>query len=196
LIFTDTKNPDVCNWLQSLGSVRVVFFNSHLTGSERNLALSDQLLDSAEDVDFIFCLGSRILRGALLTQFENRIINVHPSILPAFRGMRAIDQALEQKALLLGMSFHFIDERLDEGIIILQFLTAARNFRGNYFSVLDAMILGLGQIFIWLRENRLILENGRCWIEDGVYRIGQFVPSLESDLLKYWSECDLAVKME
>ena len=61
-------------------------------------------------IDYCFCFGDRILRPKLLNQYPNKIINFHPSLLPAFPGIHAIDQALNSSTLLLGNTAHFIDE--------------------------------------------------------------------------------------
>jgi phosphoribosylglycinamide formyltransferase-1 len=62
----------------------------------------------------------RILRGELLEKFGGRILNVHPSLLPAFRGLRAWEQALAAGARVTGVTVHFVDEKVDSGPIILQ----------------------------------------------------------------------------
>lgn len=62
----------------------------------------------------------RLITRELLDAFPNRIINVHPSLLPAFPGMRAQRQALEYGVKLSGCTVHFVTEGLDDGAIILQ----------------------------------------------------------------------------
>ena len=53
-------------------------------------------------------------------RFPNRILNVHPSLLPAFPGLDAQAQALEYGAKVAGCTVHFVDEAVDHGVIILQ----------------------------------------------------------------------------
>ena len=64
---------------------------------------------------FMELLGSEFIR-----RFDGRIINVHPSLLPAFPGVGAIEQALEYGTRLIGVTVHFVDEGVDSGPIILQ----------------------------------------------------------------------------
>ena len=72
-------------------------------------------------VDFIFLLGFNYLLGhSLLNAYNGRIVNVHPSLLPAFKGKRAIQQAIDFKVKVTGITTHLIDDKLDEGKIICQ----------------------------------------------------------------------------
>jgi phosphoribosylglycinamide formyltransferase-1 len=61
-----------------------------------------------------------ILDAAFIARFPDRIINVHPSLLPAFPGVRAIDQALAYGAKVFGVTVHYVDEGVDTGPVILQ----------------------------------------------------------------------------
>lgn len=75
----------------------------------------------AEKVEIIFLAGyMRLIGQVLLTSFRNRIINIHPSLLPAFPGLDAIGQALEYGVKVYGVTIHFVDETLDGGKIISQ----------------------------------------------------------------------------
>ena len=72
-------------------------------------------------VDLVALAGfMRILKGPLLTEFEGRIMNIHPSLLPSFKGLDAVGQALEYGARVVGCTVHFVDRTIDGGAIILQ----------------------------------------------------------------------------
>jgi phosphoribosylglycinamide formyltransferase-1 len=62
----------------------------------------------------------RVLDGALVKAFSDRILNIHPSLLPAFPGAHAVDHALEHGVKLTGVTVHFVDEEVDHGPIIAQ----------------------------------------------------------------------------
>ena len=62
----------------------------------------------------------RLVSPAFLAAFPRRVINVHPSLLPAFPGIRAVEQALEYGVKVFGVTVHFVDEGVDTGSIILQ----------------------------------------------------------------------------
>jgi phosphoribosylglycinamide formyltransferase-1 len=72
-------------------------------------------------VDLVCLAGyMRLLSADFVRAFPNRIVNIHPSLLPAFPGMDAQKQALEYGVKVTGCTVHFVDEHLDHGPIILQ----------------------------------------------------------------------------
>jgi phosphoribosylglycinamide formyltransferase-1 len=86
---------------------------------ERDVALADWLL--ARGTRLVVLAGyMELLSAAFLGSFANAVINVHPSLLPAFPGIRAIEQALEYGAQVFGVTVHFVDEGVDTGPVILQ----------------------------------------------------------------------------
>ncbi|WP_066299019.1 phosphoribosylglycinamide formyltransferase [Bacillus sp. FJAT-29937] len=81
------------------------------------------ILNKLEDlnVEYIILAGyMRLIGQTLLRAFEGKIINIHPSLLPAFPGKDAIGQAFEAKAEVSGVTVHFVDEGMDTGPIIAQ----------------------------------------------------------------------------
>lgn len=73
------------------------------------------------EVDLICLAGyMRIISQSFVESFPNRILNVHPSLLPSFPGLEAQTQALEFGAKIAGCTVHFVDEQMDHGVIILQ----------------------------------------------------------------------------
>jgi phosphoribosylglycinamide formyltransferase-1 len=75
----------------------------------------------AKKVDIVCLAGyMRLLSPWFVQQFPDRILNIHPSLLPAFPGLEAQKQALEYGAKVTGCTVHFVDEHLDHGAIILQ----------------------------------------------------------------------------
>jgi phosphoribosylglycinamide formyltransferase 1 len=72
-------------------------------------------------VDLVCLAGyMRIISPAFVAAFPNRILNVHPSLLPAFPGLDAQQQAMEYGSKVAGCTVHFVDEAVDHGVIILQ----------------------------------------------------------------------------
>ena len=75
----------------------------------------------SHQVDFVCMAGyMRVLSAYFLEEFRDRILNIHPSLLPAFPGLNAQLQAIEHGVKLTGCTVHFVDETLDGGPIIAQ----------------------------------------------------------------------------
>jgi phosphoribosylglycinamide formyltransferase 1 len=87
--------------------------------TDRDGALGDWL--DGHGVDLVVLAGfMEILGEAFIRRFEGRLINVHPSLLPAFPGVRAIEQALDYGVRVSGVTVHFVDEGIDTGPVVLQ----------------------------------------------------------------------------
>ncbi|HEV7927912.1 MAG TPA: phosphoribosylglycinamide formyltransferase [Verrucomicrobiae bacterium] len=72
-------------------------------------------------VDLIVLAGfMRILKGELLRAFAQKVVNIHPALLPAFPGLEAWKQALDYGAKMTGVTVHFVDQGIDTGPIIAQ----------------------------------------------------------------------------
>jgi phosphoribosylglycinamide formyltransferase 1 len=86
---------------------------------ERDTAIGDWL--EQHGVELIVLAGyMQLLSGSFVQRFENRIVNVHPALLPSFPGLDAIGQALEHGVRVTGVTVHFVDEGVDSGPILLQ----------------------------------------------------------------------------
>jgi phosphoribosylglycinamide formyltransferase-1 len=73
------------------------------------------------DVDLVCLAGfMRLLSAGFIREFPNRILNIHPSVLPAFPGLDAQHQALAHGVKITGCTVHFVDEDLDAGPIVIQ----------------------------------------------------------------------------
>jgi phosphoribosylglycinamide formyltransferase-1 len=75
----------------------------------------------SHNVDLVCLAGyMRLLSPEFIAAFPNRILNIHPSLLPAFPGLEAQQQAFDYGVKVAGCTVHFVDEHLDHGVIILQ----------------------------------------------------------------------------
>jgi phosphoribosylglycinamide formyltransferase-1 len=85
----------------------------------RDQAIGDWLAE--REVELIVLAGyMELLSPELVGRFRNRIVNVHPALLPSFPGLNAVEQALEHGVKVTGVTVHFVDEGVDSGPIILQ----------------------------------------------------------------------------
>ena len=93
--------------------------DAHEDRVRRDGALGDWLDES--DADLIVLAGyMQLLSEQFVRRFPNRIVNVHPALLPSFPGLDAIGQALEHGVRITGVTVHFVDEGVDSGPIVLQ----------------------------------------------------------------------------
>ena len=100
--------------------LNVFFASSKGLGRE---AFDRQVIHVLEEtrVDLVCLAGfMRLLSPSFIQAFRNRILNIHPSLLPAFPGLDAQRQALEYGVKVSGCTVHFVDEGLDSGPIVLQ----------------------------------------------------------------------------
>lgn len=101
------------------GLVSIAIASSGMTREEHDAAVIAEL--QRANVDLVVLAGyMRLLTPAFIAAFRNRILNIHPSLLPAFPGLHAQQQAFDYGARFAGCTVHFVDEKMDHGIIILQ----------------------------------------------------------------------------
>ncbi|MGH2992156.1 MAG: phosphoribosylglycinamide formyltransferase [Solirubrobacterales bacterium] len=86
---------------------------------ERDRAIGDWVAERG--VDLIVLAGyMELLSAGFVERFRDRIVNVHPALLPSFPGIDAVEQALAHGVRVTGVTVHFVDEGVDSGPIILQ----------------------------------------------------------------------------
>jgi len=91
----------------------------HADRAERDLVMATWLEERG--VELVVLAGyMHLLTPPFLQRFPERVVNVHPSLLPAFPGARAIDDALAAGVDTTGVSVHYVDEGLDSGLLIAQ----------------------------------------------------------------------------
>jgi phosphoribosylglycinamide formyltransferase-1 len=118
----------------------------------------------------IVCLAGfmRLLTPGFVAQWPQRMLNIHPSLLPAFKGLDTHKRALEAGAKVHGATVHFVVAELDSGPIIAQGAVAVH--KGDSEETLAARVLKIEhQIYPLalklLAEGRIRTENGRCLID-------------------------------
>lgn len=101
----------------------------------------------------------RMIKGTMLNAFPRRIINVHPSLLPKYPGLRAWEQALLAKERITGCTVHFVDEGMDTGEIIAQQTVpivegdTANNLHARIQAAEHALV---PQVVQWFAEGRVV----------------------------------------
>jgi phosphoribosylglycinamide formyltransferase-1 len=100
-------------------TTRVVEHGAFARREDFDLALVATLRDAG--VELVVLAGfDRLITATLLGAFPQRVINIHPALLPAFKGLHAQRQAAEYGVRISGATVHFVDEDVDHGPIILQ----------------------------------------------------------------------------
>lgn len=98
---------------------RVFAMDAFADRAARDQALGDWLDELG--VELVVLAGYlALLSDAFIARFRDRIVNVHPSLLPAFPGLRAIEQAVAYGVKVTGVTVHLVDEGVDTGAILLQ----------------------------------------------------------------------------
>jgi phosphoribosylglycinamide formyltransferase-1 len=105
---------------RAAGIAAAVFAGSDFPDrAARDRAMRDWLL--SQDVELVVLAGyMQLLEAEFLDAFPDRVINVHPGLLPAFPGLNAVEQALEYGVKVFGVTVHFVDGGVDTGPVILQ----------------------------------------------------------------------------
>lgn len=120
LLVCDKAGAGVLKRAEKYGTECFVFNPKEYASRETYETILADMLDERE-IDFVCLAGyMRIVGNVLLSRYEQRIINIHPSLLPSFKGAHAIEDAVEYGVKIFGATTHFVDETLDGGRIIDQ----------------------------------------------------------------------------
>ena len=120
LLVCDKPQATVVEKAKKLGIDTFVFTPKAYNSKQEYEQEIVQMLDSRA-VELVCLAGyMRIVGQTLLSAYGGRIINIHPSLLPAFAGARAVEQAIEYGVKVFGITIHWVDNTLDGGKIIAQ----------------------------------------------------------------------------
>jgi phosphoribosylglycinamide formyltransferase-1 len=132
----------------------------------RDVAVGDWLEERR--VDLIVLAGyMQLLSERFVERFRNRIVNVHPALLPSFPGLDAIGQALDHGVGVTGVTVHFVDEGVDSGPIVLQ--QAVPVPEGRDRAQLEAAIHDVEHVL--LPEAIRLIAEGRTAVDDSNPRV-------------------------
>ena len=120
LLVCDKPGAAVIDRAREMGVESFVFSPKDYSGKAAYEAEIVKLLD-AKKVDLVCLAGyMRIVGETMLNAYEGKIINIHPSLLPAFKGANAVEQAVAYGVKVYGISIHWVSADLDGGKIIAQ----------------------------------------------------------------------------
>jgi phosphoribosylglycinamide formyltransferase-1 len=117
---SDKPGAQALSRAEAAGVATAVFAGSEYADREaRDRAMAAWL--RSQGAELVVLAGyMQLVTPAFLAAFPQRVINVHPALLPAFPGLQAIEQALAYGAKVFGVTVHFVDEGVDSGPVILQ----------------------------------------------------------------------------
>ena len=124
------------------------------------------------DPDYIVLAGfMRILSPGFIDAFEHRILNIHPSLLPAYKGLNTYQRALDNAETRHGVSIHLVTAELDAGPIILQASYAVE--AGDSAEDLHRKGVQLehqmySQVLSWLGDKRLTIKKGQVFYDQAL----------------------------
>lgn len=149
-------------------STAVVDHKGYATRDAFDAALVAEI-DRSEP-DLVVLAGfMRVLGRAAVERYAGRLINIHPSLLPAYPGLHTHRRALADRAAMHGCTVHFVTPEVDVGPIIAQSALAVR--RDDDEATLAARVLALEHRLLpaavgWFCEGRLVIEGSRVRVED------------------------------
>ena len=153
LLVCDKPGAYVLERAKRYGTERFAFNPKEYGSREAYETVLATMLDE-RDVDFVCLAGyMRIVGKVLLERYERRIVNIHPSLLPSFKGAHAIQDAVDYGVKLFGVTTHFVDETLDGGRIIDQ---AGVVYEGSDIEELTNIIHGIEHKLYVKTINKLI----------------------------------------
>ena len=144
----------------------------------------DSLLDylASHQIDYVISFFTKLFVGDLLDHYQDRIINLHPSLLPAFRGLNGFDDTVNYGARYIGSTIHFVDREMDRGKIIIQ--TVAPLDPDQACAVLRHRIFqqqcqSLLQVVKWLVDGRIEVQGNQVTVKDATFVDYEFSPNLD-----------------
>ena len=147
---------------------RYIDFKSFKTREDYDKKIEEYLRE--KDVDLVVLAGyMKILSPYFIKVFQNRIINIHPALLPSFPGLHAQRQAIEYGVKISGCTVHFVDKEIDAGPIILQKAVEVSDM-DNEKSLEEKILQEEHQILIQaiqlFAQGRLIIKGRRVLIKE------------------------------
>ena len=156
IVISDKTSAEGLEKAKTRGIETVVVARDKRSREEHDAEIIDELKQRGVE---LVCLAGymRLLSSDFVRAFPNKIVNIHPSLLPSFKGLDAQKQAIDYGAKISGCTVHFVDEDLDHGAIILQ--KAVEITDADTAETLSAKILELEHALYVEALKRIIGEN-------------------------------------
>lgn len=149
-------------------ATRVIDHRAYATRDAFDQALMAEI--DAQEPDLLVLAGfMRILTDGFTRHYQERMLNIHPSLLPAFSGLNTHQRAIDAGCKLAGCTVHFVTAELDHGPIVIQ--GAVPVMADDTAESLSRRVLALEhqlypQAIRWFAEHRLLIQDGRVVLQD------------------------------
>lgn len=121
MVFSDKPDAGALDRARKAGVPCIAWIEAKAHKSREDFDRAVIRLLKAEQIDFVVLAGfMRILSPVFIRAYKNRILNIHPALLPAFKGAHAIRDSFDYGVKVAGVTVHIVDEEMDHGPIILQ----------------------------------------------------------------------------
>jgi len=160
IVISDKRDAPGLEKARAQGIETVVIERSGRTREEHDVEIAAKLKEKGVE---LICLAGymRLLSPRFIQEFPDRIVNIHPSLLPAFPGLDAQKQAFDHGVKITGCTVHFVNEDLDAGRIVLQRPVEVKD--GDTAAVLAARILD--------EEHKLYVEAVKRLVREFRFRL-------------------------
>ena len=169
VVITDKEDAFALQRAQKHG-IKSYFVDRQQFASRADFDMKLHQILSEESVDLIVLAGfMRLLSQEFVKLWRHRIINVHPSLLPAFPGLHAIQQALDYGVKITGASVFFVDEGVDTGVLIAQ--SAVLIDDNDTLETLTTRVqeqerIILPQAIDWIAKKQIQIQNRHVKIQE------------------------------
>ena len=170
-------------WAEAQGIATLVVTHKNYDSREAFDQALASFIDGYE-ADLVVLAGfMRILTAEFVNHFAGRLINIHPSLLPAFTGLHTHERALSEGVKVHGCTVHFVTADLDHGPIIIQAVVPV--LENDTVETLSARTLQqehriYPQAVCWLLDGRAQLREGRVFINQAQFSEGATFPLVEA----------------
>lgn len=165
---------------EALG-VRTVLFNE---GSNSGFCARLQKYLNRHEIDYVLSFYTRFYTKTLREAYKDRIINFHPSLLPAFKGMNGFEDGIAYHSRIIGTTVELIKDVMDEGKIVMQTSCVVNphlhrdELRHRIFVQQCKTVV---QVIVWVVDNRVSVKGDRVTVLNASYDDLEFVPALEAN---------------
>ncbi len=182
IVISNKKNAKGIKIAKEYGIQTVIVDSAKFKTREKFDREISRILEE-KNVDLVVLAGyMRILSDFFIQKYENRLINIHPSLIPSFQGLKAQKQALDYGVMFSGCTVHFVTKELDNGPIIVQAVVPV--FPEDTEETLSNRILEYEhriypQAIKWFEDGRINLKGRKVIVKNAKYGTLPVNPALE-----------------